>query len=152
MDFFNKTIIPLALVGYEMIIAYSALRVGYLPSHIQRALVECSIYNQSWLRAISNIPLYPKWILPIYMSITLVAASIHTLAVFTFETDYPFKTRQNWQVKTDRLFVQNKNRYVFTLRQIICLTRIIQRITRLKRMIPSLVWEPPLALIKADTL
>ena len=29
---FNKTIIPLALVGYEMIIAI----VGYLPSHIQR--------------------------------------------------------------------------------------------------------------------
>ena len=29
MDVFNKTIIPLALVGYEMIIAYSALRVGY---------------------------------------------------------------------------------------------------------------------------
>ena len=39
----NKTIIPLALVGYEMIIANSALcapLVGYLPSHIQRALVE----------------------------------------------------------------------------------------------------------------
>ena len=30
---FNKTIIPLALVGYEMII-------GYLSSHIQRALME----------------------------------------------------------------------------------------------------------------
>ena len=29
------------------------------------------------------------------MSITLVASSIHTLAVFTLETDYPFKTRQN---------------------------------------------------------
>ena len=29
------------------------------------------------------------------------------------------------------------------LRQIIRLTRIIQRITRLKRMIPSLMWEPP---------
>ena len=112
----------------------------------------CSIYNQSWLRLISNIPLYPKWILPIYMSITLVAASIHTLVVFTLETDYPFKTRQNWQVNTDRLFVQNKNRYVFTLRQIIRLTRIIQRITRLKRMIPSLVWEPPLALIKTNAL
>ena len=34
---FNKTIIPLALVGDEMIIANS---VGYLSSHIQRALVE----------------------------------------------------------------------------------------------------------------
>ena len=40
---FNKTVIPLALVGYEMIIANSALPmrlVDYLPSHIQRALVE----------------------------------------------------------------------------------------------------------------
>ena len=42
---FDKTIIPFALVGYQMIIANSALRaslrlVGYLPSHIQRALVE----------------------------------------------------------------------------------------------------------------
>ena len=36
---FNKTIIPLVLDGYEMIIANSAL-VGYLPSLIQRALVE----------------------------------------------------------------------------------------------------------------
>ena len=34
---FNKTIIPLALVGYEIITANS---VGYLSSHIQRALVE----------------------------------------------------------------------------------------------------------------
>ena len=37
--FLNKTIIRLALVGYEMIIANSAL-VGYLLSLIQRALVE----------------------------------------------------------------------------------------------------------------
>ena len=39
---FNKTIIPFALVGYE--IGYSQLGptglVGYLPSHIQRALME----------------------------------------------------------------------------------------------------------------
>ena len=35
---FNKTIIPLALVGYEMIIANEAR--SYLSSHIQRALVE----------------------------------------------------------------------------------------------------------------
>ena len=28
---FNKTVIPFALVGYE---------IGYLPSHIQRALME----------------------------------------------------------------------------------------------------------------
>ena len=39
---FNKTIIPFALVGYE--IGYSQLGptglVGYLPSHIQRALVK----------------------------------------------------------------------------------------------------------------
>ena len=34
---FNKTIIPFALVGYET--GYSQL-VGYLPSHIQRALME----------------------------------------------------------------------------------------------------------------
>ena len=40
--FFNETIIPFALVGYE--IGYSQLGhtglVGYLPSHIQRALME----------------------------------------------------------------------------------------------------------------
>ena len=39
---FNKTIIPFALVGYET--GYSQLSathlVGYLPSHIQRALME----------------------------------------------------------------------------------------------------------------
>ena len=39
---FNKTIIPFALVGYEN--GYSQLGatrlVGYLPSHIQRALME----------------------------------------------------------------------------------------------------------------
>ena len=43
MDVLNETIIPLALVGYEMIIANSigaTLLVGYLPSHVQRALVE----------------------------------------------------------------------------------------------------------------
>ena len=34
---FNETVIPLALVGYEMIIADKAL---YPPSHIQQALVE----------------------------------------------------------------------------------------------------------------
>ena len=40
--FFNKTIIPLALVGYEMIDSQlGATRlVGYLSSHIQRALME----------------------------------------------------------------------------------------------------------------
>ena len=41
---FNKTIIPFALVGYE--IGYSQLElgpagfVGYLPSHIQHAFME----------------------------------------------------------------------------------------------------------------
>ena len=35
---FNKTIIPFALVGYE--ISYSQRGAGYLPSHIQRALME----------------------------------------------------------------------------------------------------------------
>ena len=34
----NNTIIPLALVGYEIIIANEAR--SYIPSHIQRALVE----------------------------------------------------------------------------------------------------------------
>ena len=40
---FNKTIIHLALVGYEMMIGNSALRASlamYLSSHIQRALEE----------------------------------------------------------------------------------------------------------------
>ena len=39
---FNKTIIPLALVGYEMVDSQlGAMRlVGYLLSHIQRTLVE----------------------------------------------------------------------------------------------------------------
>ena len=39
---FDKTIILLALVGYEMIIAISVLRASLanLPFHIQRALVE----------------------------------------------------------------------------------------------------------------
>ena len=38
----NKTIIPLALVGYENIIASvrASRLVGFVPSHIQRALVE----------------------------------------------------------------------------------------------------------------
>ena len=42
-DVFNETIIPLSLVGYEMIIAnsYPTRLLGYyLLSHIQRALVE----------------------------------------------------------------------------------------------------------------
>ena len=38
---FNKTIIPLALVGYEMIIANSALRASLaIYHHIQRELME----------------------------------------------------------------------------------------------------------------
>ena len=39
---FNKTIIPLALVGYEMIVANSALcaSLAILPSHIQHTLVD----------------------------------------------------------------------------------------------------------------
>ena len=36
---FNKTIIPLALAGYEMILGVTCL-VGYLSSHLQRALTE----------------------------------------------------------------------------------------------------------------
>ena len=40
---FNKTIIPLALVGYEMVDSQLGAMslVGYLPSHIQRALNNC---------------------------------------------------------------------------------------------------------------
>ena len=42
LEEFNKTIIPIALVGYDT--GYSQLGatrlVGYLPSHIQRALME----------------------------------------------------------------------------------------------------------------
>ena len=38
---FNKTIIPFALVGYEIIISISVLRTSLaLSSHIQRTLVE----------------------------------------------------------------------------------------------------------------
>ena len=40
MRLFDKTILPLVVVGYEMIIANSMRLVGYLPSHIQRPLVE----------------------------------------------------------------------------------------------------------------
>ena len=49
MDFkeFNNTVIPFALVGYET--GYSQLGarrlVGYLPSHIQRALMEELLNN-----------------------------------------------------------------------------------------------------------
>ena len=50
MGVFNKTIIPLALVGYKMIMANKAPKsqlaamhlVGNLPSHIQRTLVKNS--------------------------------------------------------------------------------------------------------------
>jgi len=45
---FNKTIIPFALVGYET--GYSQRRamhlVGYLPSHIQRTLMEHALISQ----------------------------------------------------------------------------------------------------------
>ena len=52
---FNKTIIPLALVGYEMIIANSATRlVGYLSCHIQRALVEKLLSKIFNLRSLSK--------------------------------------------------------------------------------------------------
>ena len=41
MGVFNETIIPLVLVGYEMIIANSALRASLVTTiHIQLALVE----------------------------------------------------------------------------------------------------------------
>ena len=45
------------------------------------------------------------------------------------------KIRKSWRInrfiKSDGLFIQNKSRSIFTLRRIICLTRIIQRIIRL---------------------
>ena len=48
---FNKTIIPFALVGYET--GYSQLGatglVGYLPSHIQRALMEFKADRQQMI-------------------------------------------------------------------------------------------------------
>ena len=41
LQFFNETIVPLELVGYEIVIAKSALGTLLdLPSHIQCALVE----------------------------------------------------------------------------------------------------------------
>ena len=42
MGVFNETIIPLALVGYEMVITNSAPRASLAdqPSHIQQAFVE----------------------------------------------------------------------------------------------------------------
>ena len=48
---FNKTIIPLALVGYEMIIANSALAtrlVGYLSSHIPSSVDKT--WGRPWCR------------------------------------------------------------------------------------------------------
>ena len=49
---FSKTIIPLALVGYEMIIAKSALRTSWATHHLisngsQRALVKIIVYYYS---------------------------------------------------------------------------------------------------------
>ena len=40
MGVFNKTIIPLALVGDDYNQLGATRLVGYLPSHIQRVLVE----------------------------------------------------------------------------------------------------------------
>ena len=45
LDVFNKTVIPYALVGYQMVIANSAIHASLAmyhlnSSHIQRALVE----------------------------------------------------------------------------------------------------------------
>ena len=48
MDVFNKTIILLALVGYEMIIANSALRASLASYHLisnAPSWNNCSIYN-----------------------------------------------------------------------------------------------------------
>ena len=40
--FFNKTIIPLALVGYEMILAHSALRAPY-PTRARGIVVKYAV-------------------------------------------------------------------------------------------------------------
>ena len=43
--------------------------------------------------------------------------------------------RRNWRIKSGGLFIQNSNYSIFKLRRIIYLRRIIQRITRLTRII-----------------
>ena len=63
VDVFNKIIIPLALVGYEMIIVHLALRVGFLPSHIQCALVAGK----------HRIPFHSGWDCVIFVFLTLLA-------------------------------------------------------------------------------
>ena len=69
--FFNKTILPHALVRYEIVIANSAQRavlpiVGYLPSHIQRALNIIPLLQSSTIYVkgsclCSVLSLYSHW-------------------------------------------------------------------------------------------
>ena len=47
----------------------------------------------------------------------------------------PSKLTENRWIKSDGLFMQYLDRSIFRLRRIICLARIIQRITRLRRII-----------------
>ena len=46
----------------------------------------------------------------------------------------PSKLTENRWIKSDGLFMQNLDRSIFRLRRIIYLARIIQRITRLRRI------------------
>ena len=54
---FNKTIIPLMLVGYEMIIANSALRASLAIYHL---ISNAHLWNYSWLQ-LTSIPSTRNW-------------------------------------------------------------------------------------------
>ena len=51
---FNKTIIPLALVGYEMILANSALRVSLVIFHLKSNAHSWIIVNYMWVSPFQN--------------------------------------------------------------------------------------------------
>ena len=51
---FNKTIIPLALVGYEMILANSALRVSLVIYHLKSNAHSRIIVNYMWVSPFQN--------------------------------------------------------------------------------------------------
>ena len=51
---FNKTIIPLALVGYEMILANSALRVSLVIYHLKSNAHSWIIVNYMWVLPFQN--------------------------------------------------------------------------------------------------
>ena len=54
MGFLNKTIIPLALVGYEMILANSALRVSLVTYHLKSNAHSWIIVNYMWVSPFQN--------------------------------------------------------------------------------------------------